>query len=81
MEENSLLNTQVKNYQAKTDLLLKTDSIRVSQLNNCNYLNESYATQIEEMNAAIRKKERAIICWKIGGITVSAALVLFLLLK
>ena len=50
-------------------------------LENYQYINETYATQIEDLNKAIKRKNRAATCWKIGGITVSIGLVLFLLLK
>lgn len=81
LEENDLLTQQVQNYQAKTDFLLRTDSLRVTQITNYQLINETYATQIEDLNKAIKKKGRAVTCWKIGGITVSVGLVLFLLLK
>lgn len=81
LEENDLLTQQVQNYQAKTDFLLRTDSLKVAQITNYQLINETYATQIEDLNKAIKKKDRAVTCWKIGGITVSVGLVLFLLLK
>lgn len=81
LEENRLLNLQIQNYQTKTDYLLKTDSLRTAQITNYQYLNESYATRIEDLNKAIKRKNRAVTCWKIGGITVSIGLILFLLLK
>lgn len=81
LEENDLLTQQVQNYQVKTDLLLRTDSLRVSQITNYQHINEAYATQIEDLNKAIKKRDRAVTCWTIGGITVSVGLVLFLLLK
>lgn len=81
LEENDLLTQQVQNYQAKTDFLLRTDSLRIAQITNYQLINETYATQIEDLNKAIKKKDRAVTCWKIGGITVSVGLVLFLLLK
>ena len=81
LEENRLLNLQIQNYQTKTEYLLKTDSLRTAQITNYQYLNESYATRIEDLNKAIKRKNRAVTCWKIGGITVSIGLILFLLLK
>lgn len=81
LEENKLLNLQIQNYQTKTDYLLKTDSLRTAQITNYQYLNESYATRIEDLNKVIKRKNRAVTCWKIGGITVSIGLILFLLLK
>lgn len=81
LEENGLLYQQVQNYRIKTDYLLKMDSLRVMQISNYQHINKTYVTQIEDLNKAIKKKNRAVTCWKIGGITVSIGLVLFLLLK
>lgn len=81
LKENELLNEQVHNYQLKTDYLLQTDSLRVSQIENYQLINDAYVQQIEDLNKAIKRKNRAVTCWKIGGITVSLGLVLFLLLK
>lgn len=81
LEENRLLYQQVKNYKAKTNNLLKTDSLRVEQIANYQHINEKHILQIDNLNKAIKKKDRTVTCWKIGGITVSIGLVLFLLLK
>ena len=81
LEENRLLYQQVKNYKAKTNNLLKTDSLRVAQMSNYKLINREYSIQIDNLNKAIKKKDRTVTCWKIGGITVSIGLVLFLLLK
>ena len=76
-----MLYQQVENYKAKTNNLLKTDSLRVEQIANYQHINEGYILQIDNLNKAIKKKDRTVTCWKIGGITVSIGLVLFLLLK
>lgn len=81
LEENRLLYEQLHNYQAKTDYLLKIDSIRTVQITNYQRINEAYVMQIEDLNKAIKRKNRTVTYWKIGGITVSVGLVLFLLLK
>lgn len=81
LEENRLLYQQIENYKAKTNILLKTDSLRVEQIANYQHINEEYILQIDNLNKAIKKKDRTVTCWKIGGITVSIGLVLFLLLK
>ena len=81
LEENRLLYQQVKNYKAKTNNLLKTDSLRVEQIVNYQHINKEHILQIDNLNKAIKKKDRTVTCWKIGGITVSIGLVLFLLLK
>ena len=44
-------------------------------------MNREYSMQIENLNKTIKKKDRAVTCWKIGGITVSIGLILFLILK
>ena len=81
LEENKLLLQQVQNYKVKTNYLLTTDSLRVAQMSNYKLINREYSIQIDNLNKAIKKKDRAVTCWKIGGITVSVGLVLFLLLK
>lgn len=79
--ENDLLTQQIQAYQIKNKLLLETDSLRESQIINYQHVNEMYTIQIEDLNKDIKKKNRAITCWKIGGITVSVGLILFLFLK
>lgn len=81
LEENKLLLQQVQNYKVKTNYLLTTDSLRVAQISNYKLINREYSMQIENLNKTIKKKDRAVTCWKIGGITVSIGLILFLILK
>ena len=75
LEENSLLSKQINNYQLEVKTLEQIDSIRKSQIINERIL---YEDQIKELTS---KKNKTITLWKIGGITVSASLVLLLLLK
>lgn len=51
------------------------------QITNYKHINETYATQINDLNKSIKKKSQTVTYWKIGCITVSIGLVLFLLLK
>lgn len=81
LKENNLLNQQVYNYQIKTNLLSKTDSLRLEQLANYEALNSSYAKQVDDLNSTIKKKDRSILYLEIGGITIGVGLILFLLLK
>lgn len=81
IEENKLLANQVKNYQLKTDNLVKSDSLKTSQINSYQHINEVYSNKIEDLNKTIKKKDKYAKYWKIGGITVSLGLVLFLILK
>lgn len=60
---------------------MKLDSLRVEQIGEYDKLTKSYATQIEQLNKDIKKKNVELKAWQIGGITVSVGLILFLLLK
>ena len=75
LEENSLLCKQINNYQLEVKTLEQIDSIRKSQIINERIL---YENQIKDLTS---KKNKTITLWKVGGITVSASLVLLLLLK
>lgn len=81
LKENSLLYQQVGNYVELNHQLVQVDSLRLQQINKYDKLNQSYATQIEALNKEVKKKNKAIRYWQIGGVTVSVGLVLFLLLK
>jgi hypothetical protein len=81
LQENELLNNQIQNYQSKVNLLEKTDSLRLAQIKEYKSINQVYNSQIEDLNKTILKKNKTIKGWKIGGITVSAGLLLLLLLK
>lgn len=81
LKENDLLNIQVQNYIYKSKFLEKTDSLRLLQINSYKDINESYAKQVEDLNKKILKQKKTVTGWKIGGITVSAGLLLLLLLK
>ncbi len=79
--ENSLLNTQIGNYQSKLKLAEETDSLRLSQISQYKRINEAYSLQIGELNKSLSKKDKTILGLKIGCVTVSAGIILLLLLK
>ena len=79
--ENSLLNTQIGNYQSKLKLAEETDSLRLSQISQYKGINEAYSLQIRELNKSLSKKDKTILGLKIGCVTVSAGIILLLLLK
>ena len=81
LKENNLLYKQISNYKVDNDLLLKTDSLRALQLQNYEKLNESYNFKVEQLNKELKKKHNALMVWRIGGVTVSAWLLVWLLLK
>lgn len=81
LRENNLFKNQLENYKILNNHLEQVDSLRQQQIGEYQGLNQSYILQIENLNKDIQNKNRAILGWKIGSITVSAGLVLFLLLK
>lgn len=81
LKENSLLYQQVENYIDLNNQLTQLDSLRLQQIDEYNKLNQSYVTQINALNKNVKKKNKIIKGWQIGGITVSVGLILILLLK
>lgn len=81
LKENYLLGEQLHNVLQINSNLVQVDSLRLQQIGEYNQLNQSYLQDIDKLNKEIRKKNRAMVGWKIGGITVSVGLILFLLLK
>lgn len=60
---------------------MEADSIRCLQIENYKALSDSYNLQIQTLNKEMKKKNKTLLVWKIGGVTVSTGLLLFLLLK
>lgn len=81
LKENSLLIEQVGNYKEDNELLIKANDIREQQIENYQGMSSIYENQILDLRQEIRKKNKSLLGWKIGGITVSVGLLLFLLLK
>jgi hypothetical protein len=81
LKENKLLDEQIQNYKDKVLLLEQTDSLRLSQINQYENINKAYSVQLNDLNNIIRSKNSIIKKWQIGGITISAGLLLLLLLK
>lgn len=74
LNENRLLFEQINNYKEDNKLLMQSDSIRQVQI-------QAYKNLNEALNKNINKKNKALFFWKVGGITVSTGLLIFLLLK
>ena len=81
LKENALLYQQVENYTDLNNQLVRVDSLRLQQISEYNKLNQNYVNQIDVLNKEVKKKNKTIRYWQIGGVTVSIGLVLFLLLK
>lgn len=67
LKENSLLNKQITNYQNLNYQLEQVDSIRQQQ--------------IIELNKQVKKQNKHLLYWQVGGITVSVGLILLLIFK
>ena len=81
LKENDILFKQISNYKLDNELLYKTDSLKTVQLENYKMLTESYNLKIEQLNKEITKKSNMLSVYKIGGITISLGLLIWLLLK
>lgn len=81
LTENSLLKIQLDNYNKENIILLKTDSLRVNQIEILKSLSTDQTTQIENLNNQLKKKSKSLLIWKVGGISVSCCLFLWLLVK
>ena len=81
IKDNALLLNQIENYKDLTNTLTQVDSLRLRQIEEYSVLNDKYQLQIKSLNKDIKKKNKTLLCWEIGGITVSTGLLLFLLLK
>ena len=74
LTENQLLKEQTQDYNNLVNNMNKVDSLRKQQ----NYIHER---QIDYLSKECKSKEKAIKYWKVGGITVSIALIIALLVK
>lgn len=81
LRQNDLLSLQVKNYQEENMLLMQSDSLRTMQLRNYERLSKAYSVKIDNLNKEISNKNKTIMAWKVGGVTVTVGLMIWLLLK
>ena len=81
LKENALLYKQLDNYKVSNDLLVQTDSLRKKEIAEYKLLTESFNAEIKKLNKEIKRKDKRLLSWKIGGITISSGLLLWLLLK
>lgn len=72
---------QLSNYKYDNLLLSQADSVKSLQIDNYKSLNSSYLDKINSLNEEIIKKNKVLNGWRIGGVTVTVGLVLWLLLK
>ena len=74
LTENRLLKEQVDNYKEDNNLLIRADSVRLSQISAYKELNDS-------LNKSLKKKNKTLFFWKVGGIALGSSLILLLLVK
>lgn len=81
LKTNSLLHQQLANYKLNNNLLLRSDSIHKVKIDEYRLLTESFNSEIASLNKKMKRKDKTILALKIGGITISSGLLLWLLLK
>lgn len=81
LNENLLLNRQITNYKQSNIFLLQKDSIKSKQLSTYMQISDDYKNQIEELNKDLIKKDKKLFAWKVGGISLSVGLLIWLLVK
>lgn len=77
-EENVLLYKQINNYKEEVKTLEKVDSVRKIQITE---IQQCCNERTDNLNKEIKKKNRALRAWQIGGVTLSVGLLIFLILK
>jgi hypothetical protein len=81
LTENTLLKEQLINFEELNCNLLAVDTLRQVQLIEYKQLNNEYLNQINDLNLKLKKNNNKLAYWKIGGITISVALILALIFK
>ena len=79
LKENPLLYEQIQNYQRANELLIKTDSINKVNILELRKINNAYSNKISNLDEQIRKEKETLRYWRIGGVTVSVALLMMFL--
>lgn len=80
-QDNILLTQQIENYKDLVTNLELTDSLRVQQISEYSTINQNYKQEINSLTNSIKQKDKSLLFWKIGGITLSASLLILLLVK
>lgn len=63
------------------DNLDTTINLQKQEIENYKDLNDLYCNEIQSLKKDIKKKNKTILGWTIGGITVTAGLLLLLIFK
>ena len=73
-----MLYKQINNYKEEVKTLEKVDSVRKIQITE---IQQCCNERADNLNKEIKKKNRALRAWQIGGVTLSVGLLIFLILK
>lgn len=78
IKENDILKKQVVDYEKVVEIANEVDSLRVEQIKT---LDKDYTIRINSLNDEIKRKNSHLTYWKVGSVTVTIGLLLFILLK
>lgn len=78
IKENDILKKQVVDYEKVVEIANEVDSLRVEQIKT---LDKDYTIRINNLNDEIKRKNNHLTYWKLGSVTVTVGLLLFILLK
>lgn len=81
LSENELLYEQVDNLYHLNLQNEKLEELRLLEIDELECINQSQINQITYLEKELKKKNNKLIAWKIGGVTVTVGLLLFLLLR
>jgi len=81
LTENKLLKEQIQNYKSSNQVTSRIDSLKSLQLLEYDRLYKESIEKEKKLSSQITRKNRALLVWRIGGISVSAGFLLFLFLK
>ena len=81
LKENNLLFQQIDELNHIITIYDEIDNNREQQIIQYQNINSAYELQVQKLNKDIKRKKNTILGISIGGVTVTAGLLLFILLK
>lgn len=81
LSENEFLYEQVDNLHHLNLQNERIEELRLMQIDELECMNQSKMNQITYLEKELKKKNNKLVAWKIGGVTVTVGLLLFLLLR
>ena len=81
LSENEYLYEQVDNLHHLNLQNERIEELRLLQIDELECINQSQMNQITYLEKELKKNNNKLVAWKIGGVTVTVGLLLFLLLR